>query len=143
MKFASKLTATALVAVSLMFTGCGEGQIGCVDKSKVMTDSPRAKTATEEAKAEVDKILAAFDEKYPNQAEMSEEDAAKAQLELQRDLQKVQQKFSVSLENRFNAVVAEIAVAKNIDVVIENSDEQKNLFHGGIDITDDVIQKMQ
>lgn len=143
MKFASKLAATALVAVSLMFTGCGEGQVGCVDKSKVMTDSPRAKTATEEAKAEVDKILAAFDEKYPNQSEMSEEDAAKAQLELQRDLQKVQQKFSAQLESRFTVVVAEVANEKNIDVVIENNADQKLLHHGGIDITADVIKKMQ
>ena len=103
----------------------------------------RAKTATEEAKAEVDKILAAFDEKYPNQAEMSEEDAAKAQLELQRDLQKVQQKFSAQLESRFTVVVAEVANEKNIDVVIENSAEQKLLHHGGIDITADVIKKMQ
>lgn len=143
MKFASKLAATALVAVSLMFTGCGEGQIGCVDKTKVMTDSPRAKAATEEAKAEVDKIIAAFEQKYPNQSEMSEEDAAKAQMELQRDLQKVQQKYSVQLENRFSVVVAEIANSKNIDVVIENSDVQKILFQGGVDITDEVIQKMQ
>lgn len=143
MKFASKLAATALVAVSLMFTGCGEGQVGCVDKTKVMTDSPRAKTATEEAKAEVDKIVAAFEQKYPNQSEMSEEDVAKAQVELQRDLQKVQQKYSVQLESRFSVVVAEIANSKNIDVVIENSDGQKILFQGGIDITDEVIQKMQ
>lgn len=143
MKFASKLAATALVAVSLMFTGCGEGQVGCVDKSKVMTDSPRAKATTEEAKAEVDKILAAFDEKYPNQAEMSEEDAAKAQMELQRDLQKVQQKLATKLESKFNVVVAEVATEKNIDVVIENTAEQKLLHLGGIDITDDVIKKMQ
>lgn len=143
MKFASKLAATALLTASLLFTGCGQSQIGCVDKSKVMTESPRAKTATEEAKAEIDKAVAAFDQKYPNQSEMSQEDVAKAQVELQRDLQKIQQKFSAQLESRFSVVVAEIANSKNIDVVIINPADQKLIFQGGIDITDDVIKKMQ
>lgn len=143
MKFTKKLAATALLAVSLMLTGCGQGQIGCVDKDKVMSESPRAKTATEEAKAEIDKILAAFDQKYPDKDSMSEEDAAKAQMELQRDLQKVNQKYTVQLESRFNVVVAEIAAAKDIDVVISNTSAEKLLHHGGIDITNDVISKMQ
>lgn len=143
MKFTKKLAATALLAVSLMLTGCGQGQIGCVDKDKVMSESPRAKTATEEAKAEIDKILEAFDQKYPDKDNMSEEDAAKAQVELQRDLQKVNQKYSAQLENRFGVVVAEIANEKNIDVVILNPAQEKFLYHGGIDITNDVISKMQ
>ena len=143
MKFASKLAATALIAASLVFTGCGQSQMGCVDKGKVMSESPRAKTATEDAKVEVDKVIAEFDKKYPNSAELSEEDAAKAQMELQRDLQKINQKYAVQLESRFNVVVAEIATEKNIDVVIANDADQKILLQGGIDITDEVIKKMQ
>ncbi len=143
MNFAKKFAAAALIVSSLMFTGCGQGQIGCVDKNKVMAESPRAKAVTEEAKAEIDKAVAAFDEKYPNKESMSEEDAAKAQQELQRELQKIQQKYSAHLESRFNVVVAEVANSKDIDVVIANPANQKLLHQGGIDITDEVISKMQ
>lgn len=143
MSFSKKLAAMTLLAVSLVFTGCGQGQIGCVDKTKVMTESPRAKAVTEQAKTEVDKTLEAFDQKYPDRANMSEEDASKAQMELQRDLQKINQKYATQLESRFNVVVSEVANEKNIDVVIENSEEQKLLHQGGMDITDEVIKKMQ
>ena len=143
MNFTKKFAAAALIVSSLVFTGCGQGQIGCVDKDKVMTEAPRAKAVTEEAKAEIDKTIAAFDEKYPNKESMSAEDAAKAQMELQRDLQKINQKYSAQLESRFSVVVAEIANSKNIDVVIANSADQKLLFQGGIDITSEVISKMQ
>ena len=138
-----KFAAAALIASSLVFTGCGQGQIGCVDRDKVMSESPRAKAITDEAKAEIDKAFAAFEQKYPNQDEMSAEDVAKAQLELQRELQKINQKYSAQLESRFSVVVAEVAGAKNIDVVIANSEDQQLLFMGGIDITDEVIAKMQ
>lgn len=143
MNFAKKFAAAALIVSSLVFTGCGQGQIGCVDKDKVMAEAPRAKAVTEEAKAEIDKTIAAFDEKYPDKENMSAEDAAKAQMELQRDLQKINQKYSAQLESRFSVVVAEIANSKNIDVVIANSEDQKLLFQGGIDITSEVISKMQ
>ena len=143
MNFAKKLAAAALIASSLVFTGCGQGQIGCVDKDKVMSESPRAKAVTAEAKAEIDKIIASFDEKYPNKDSLSEEDAAKAQSELQRELQKINQKYTAQLESRFTVVVAEIANSKNIDVVIANGDNQKLLIQGGVDITNDVISKMQ
>ena len=143
MNFVKKLAAVALLATTMLFTGCGESQIGCVDKSKVMADSPRAKKAIEEAKAEVDKIVQEFDAKYANNDDVSEEDAAKAQIELQRNLQKINQKYSAQLESRLQVVVAEIAQSKNIDVVISNTTEQKLIHLGAIDITDEVIQKMQ
>ena len=108
-----------------------------------MTDSPRAKKAIEDAKAEVDKVIAEFDEKYANNNDLSEEDAAKAQIELQRNLQKINQKYSMQLESRMEVVIAEIARDKNIDVVISNTAEQKLIHLGAIDMTNEVIQKMQ
>ena len=126
-----------------MFTGCGQGQIGCVDKGKVMAESPRAKAVAEEAKAELDKMVASFNEKYPDKENMSDEEKLKAQTEMQRELQKINQKYTAQLENRFNVVVAEIANSKDIDIVIANSENQKLLHIGGIDITADVISKMQ
>lgn len=143
MNWIKRLAAVALIASSLILTGCGQEKIGSVDKAKVMSESPRAKAAFEEAKADVDKIIAEFDQKYPNKEELSQEDAMKANTELQRELQKIQQKYLVKLESKFDVIVHEISQEKDISVVINNPSEDKLIFQGAIDITDDVMKKMQ
>ena len=42
-----------------------------------------------------------------------------------------------------DVVIEEVSREKNIDVVINNSSEDKMIFHGAVDVTDDVIKKMQ
>ena len=62
MNFAKKLAAVALVASSLIIAGCGEGQIGYVDVSKVMQEAPRVKTLMEEAETKVNEEQQKFEQ---------------------------------------------------------------------------------
>ena len=143
MNLIKKLAATALLATSLLVSGCGQAQIGSVDVMKVMEEAPRVKTLMDEAEAKAKEAQANFEKEYSNKPDLTQEEVAKAQMDLQRKLQGINQAYTSQIKNRLDVVLEEIAREKNIDVVISNSAEDKMIFHGAIDVTDDVIKKMQ
>ena len=132
----------ALLASSLLIAGCGEGQIGAVDVSKVMAEAPRVKTLMEEAQGKVTAEQQKFEQETSGK-ELSNEETLKVQMDFQRKLESINQAYASQIKSRMDVVIEEVAREKNIDVVINNSSEQKLLFKGGIDITQDVIKKMQ
>ena len=142
MNIAKKLAAVALVASSLIIAGCGEGQIGAVDVSKVMTEAPRVKKLMEEAQTKVTEEQQKFEQTNAGK-ELTDEEAFKAQMDFQRKLESINQAYAAQIKSRMDVVVEEISREKNLDVVVNNSSEQKILFQGGIDVTQDVINKMQ
>ena len=142
MNFIKRLAAVALVASSLIITGCGEGQIGSVDVSKVMTEAPRVKKLMEEAQGKVTAEQQKFEQENAGK-ELSDEEALKVQMDFQRKLESINQAYAAQIKSRMDVVIEEISREKNLDVVINNSSEQKILFKGGIDVTQDVINKMQ
>ena len=143
MNLAKKIAAVALLASSLILTGCGQSQIGSVDVDRVMAEAPRVKTLMTEAEGKIKEAEQKFQEDYANKDNMSEEDLAKVQMDFQRKLESINQAYASQIRNRMDVVVEEISREKNIDVVINNSAEERVIFHGNIDITDDVIKKMQ
>ena len=142
MNVVKKLAAVALVASSLIISGCGEGQIGSVDVSKVMTEAPRVKKLMEEAQTKVTEEQNKFEQANAGK-ELTEEEAFKVQMDFQRKLDSINQAYAAQIKSRMDVVIEEISREKNLDVVINNSSEQKILFQGGIDVTQDVINKMQ
>lgn len=64
-------------------------------------------------------------------------------MDFQRKLEGINQAYASQIKSRMDVVIEEISREKNIDVVVNNSEDQKILFKGGIDITQDVINKMQ
>ena len=142
MNVGKKLAAVALLASSLMIAGCGEGQIGAVDVEKVMAEAPRVKTLMTEAQGKVTEAQQKFEQDTANK-ELSDEEAMKIQSDFQRKLEGINQAYASQIKSRMDVVIDEISREKNIDVVINNSKEQKLIFHGAIDITQDVINKMQ
>ena len=142
MSLAKKLAAVALLASSLILTGCGQGQIGSVDVDKVMAEAPRVKTLLTEAEGKIKEAQEKFQKDYGDK-ELSEEDAVKLQMEFQRKLEGINQGYASQIRSRMDVVINEVAQEKNIDVVLSNSKDDKTIFQGAIDITDDVIKKMQ
>ena len=142
MNFAKKLAAVALVASSLIISGCGEGQIGAVDVSKVMTEAPRVKKLMEEAQTKITEEQNKLEQANAGK-ELTDEEALKVQMDFQRKLDSINQAYAAQIKSRMDVVIEEISREKNLDVVINNSSEQKILFQGGIDVTQDVINKMQ
>ena len=143
MNVAKKLAAVALLTSSLLIAGCGESQMGAVDVSKVMEEAPRVKTLMEEAQSKVTEAQQKFEQDTAAKPDMTEEESLKMQMDFQRKLEGINQAYAAQIKNRMDVVIEEVAREKNIDVVVNNSSEQKILFKGGIDITQDVIKKMQ
>ena len=143
MKFFNKLAAATLLATSLLMSGCGQGQIGAVDVDKVMKDAPRVKTLMTEAETKIKDAQQKFEQDRAAKPDMTEEEFAKLQMDFQRKIEGINQAYTSQIQNRMNVVIEEISRQKNIDVVIANPAEQKMLYHGGIDVTDEVIKKMQ
>ena len=142
MNVAKKLAAVALVASSLIISGCGQGQIGAVDVSKVMTEAPRVKKLMEEAQTKITEEQNKLEQANAGK-ELTDEEALKVQMDFQRKLDSINQAYAAQIKSRMDVVIEEISREKNLDVVINNSSEQKILFQGGIDVTQDVINKMQ
>lgn len=142
MNVLKKLTAVALLAVSITITGCGEGKMGTVDVEKVMTEAPRVKTLMTEAQGKVTEAQQKFEQDTANK-ELSEEESAKIQMDFQRKLENINQAYATQIRSRMDVVIEEVSREKNIDVVINNAADQPLVFHGAIDITQDVINKMQ
>ena len=142
MNFAKKLAAVALLASSLIISGCGQGQIGTVDVSKVMTEAPRVKKLMEEAQTKITEEQNKLEQANAGK-ELTDEEALKVQMDFQRKLDSINQAYAAQIKSRMDVVIEEISREKNLDVVINNSSEQKILFQGGIDVTQDVINKMQ
>ena len=143
MNIAKRLAAVALFAVTLVFGGCGQGQIGAVDVDKIMADAPRVKTLMAEAEGKVKEAQQKFEQDAAAKPDMTEEETVKLQTEFQRKLEGINQAYATQIRSRMDVVIEEISREKNIDVVINNSANDKLIFQGAIDITDDVIKKMQ
>ena len=142
MNVAKRLAATALLAASLIMAGCGQGQIGSVDVEKIMAEAPRVKTLMTEAETKIKEAQEKYQQDYGGK-ELTEEEAAKAQMEFQRKLEGINQAYATQIKSRMDVVIEEISREKNIDVVVNNSEDEKLIFHGAIDVTDEVIKKMQ
>ena len=142
MNLAKKMAAVALLASSLILTGCGQAQIGSVDVDRVMAEAPRVKTLMTEAEGKIKDAQEKFQKDYEGK-ELSEEDALKLQMDFQRKLEGINQGYASQIKSRMDVVINEISQEKNIDVVLSNSKNDKTIFQGAIDITDDVIKKMQ
>ena len=137
-----KLAAVVIFASSLILTGCGQAQVGCVNVEKVMLEAPRVKTLMTEADGKIKEIEEKFQQEYGDK-EMTEEEATKAQMEFQRKIEAINQAYATRIKSQLDVKVTEVSQEKNIDVVISNSADDRMIFQGAVDVTDDVIKKMQ
>lgn len=138
-----KFMAAALIFSSLLITGCGKVNIGYVDGARIMNESTQIKSVMEEAKQkieEVEKEAQAEFEKNPN---WTDEEKMKAQGDIQRKIIGINQAYATQLKHKFDEALQEIAKSKNLDAVVDSSKDQPLILKGGIDVTDEVLKKLQ
>ncbi|MCI1821055.1 MAG: OmpH family outer membrane protein [Megasphaera sp.] len=131
---------TAFMMITLiagMLAGCGGAdKMGVVDMTRVSKEAPQAQQLQQKLKDKQDAV-----EKELNEAKktMSAEDYQKKQQQSQQELQifgsSMQQQFVHDVQSK----LGEIAKEKNIGTIVYTEAVQK----GGIDVTDDLIKKMQ
>ena len=144
MKLTKKIMVAALLAASLFMTGCGsQVNIGYIDSERVMSEAPQIKDVVEEGQKKAEEIQEEAMATLGNNPDWTDEEKTKALSDLQRKLQGMEQAYSTQLKYKFDAVLAVIAQEKKLDVVITSTKDQPLIFVGGIDVTNEVIQKLQ
>ena len=132
------------VAAMLVMSGCGKAKIGYIDGDRIMKEAPQIQSLVEEGNA---KIQQAQEDPEKDLAEkkgtMSDEDYQKAQADARRKVAGLNQSYSVQLKQKLDAALADVAKEKKLDVVVDNQAQQKVVIEGGIDVTDDAINKLQ
>lgn len=74
---------------------------------------------------------------------MSQEDAQKLQMDAQRKLQGINQSYSLQLRQKIDVALGAVSKEKKLDAVVNNSQEQPIAITGAVDVTDEVISKLQ
>ena len=144
MKLPKKLMTAALLVASLFMTGCGsQVNIGYVDGEKIMNESPQIKAVLEEGEKKAEEIQNEAIKTLEDNPDWTEEEKTKALSDLQRKLNGINQAYATQLKYKFDEAIAGIAAEKKLDVVVDSSENQKIILMGGVDVTNEVIQKLQ
>ncbi len=145
---AKKLFLVATVIGALLMTaGCGKVNIGYVDYTRIQQEAPQVKSSMEEMKTRMTDFQKDAEKQLQEQAAniKSEEDAQKFQ-ELQQQLKMqaagIQQQYSTQVKSKIFAAMDGIAKEKKLDAVV-NSNGKDGMITGGVDVTDEVIAKLQ
>ncbi len=139
-----KCKIAALIVATFLMTGCGsEANVGVIDVEKVMTDAPQIKAIMDEGAKKMADVQTEAAAEFENNPDWTEEEIAKAQADMQRKIMGIDQAYATQFKYKLNEVLAGIAQEKNLDVVIDSSEERPLILKGGIDVTDEVIKKLQ
>ena len=127
----------AMLALTGMLAGCGgKDNVGVVDMSRVQKEAPlvqQYKQKTEDKQKSIEKEL------QDAKQNMSAEDFQKKQQQAQQELNifgaSMQRQFMSALQSKLGA----IAKDKNVGILVVT----EAVPSGGIDVTDDLIAKLQ
>ena len=127
----------AILALTGMLAGCGgKDNVGGVDMSRVQKEAPlvqQYKQKTEDKQKSIEKEL------QDAQQSMSAEDFQKKQQQAQQELNI----FGASMQRQFmsdiQSKLGDIAKEKNVGIIVV----KEAVPSGGIDVTDDLIAKLQ
>ncbi len=136
------IMAAALLASTLLISGCGELNVGYADYSKLM-ETPQIKAILDEGDAKVQEIQTEAEASLSGREDLTDEEIQKVQADVQRKLMGLQQAYFTQYTQKMNAAAEAVSKEKSLEIIIESSEEQKMIFTGGIDVTEDLVKKLQ
>ena len=145
-KRSTALLAAAFASMMLM-SGCGQAKIGYLDGERVSKEAPQISALVEEGNQKLNEAReqsqAEIQQKMKENPNMSQEDAQKLQMDAQRKLQGINQSYSLQLRQKMDVALGSVSKEKKLDAVVNNSQEQPIAITGAVDVTDEVISKLQ
>lgn len=133
----------AAFAATMLMSGCGQVKIGYIEGSRVMQEAPQVKSLVEEGNQKINEAREEAQKSLQDNPDMSQEDAQKAQADAQRKMASLNQSYQMQLQQKVSAALQDIAKEKKLDVVVDSEMEQPTALMGCVDVTDDVIAKLQ
>ena len=137
MKTLRYLVAISMVIMAVVVSGCGQNKnVGVIDVEKVVTESPKIKVMNEELMAKHKEI----EEKLnTDKTTLSEADFNNAKQATDAAFTALRKDLSGKMETEIKTNLEKIAKEKNLSVIIK-----KNVtVQGGVDVTDEMIAKLQ
>ena len=126
-----------LVFTAALLGGCSaNGTIGVVDVNKVMTDSPKVKQFQEQLNVKGKELS---DQLEKEKATLSAADFQKRQETVYGDFMKIKQEMETQVDTSIKETLEQISKDKKLSVVLYKN----GVAQGGVDITDEVIKKLQ
>ena len=137
MKTLRYLVAISMVIMAVVVSGCGQNKnVGVIDVEKVVTESLKIKVMNEELMAKHKEI----EEKLnTDKTTLSEADFNNAKQAADTEFTALRKDLSGKMETEIKTNLEKIAKEKNLSVIIK-----KNVaVQGGVDVTDEMIAKLQ
>ena len=131
----------ALAASSMLMGGCGELNVGYADYEKLL-ETPQIKAVLEEGDAKMQEIQTAAEAELSGREDLTEEEIQKVQADVQRKLAGLQQAYFTQYTQKMNAAAEAVSKEKSLEIIIDR-ENQKMVFTGGIDVTEDLVKKLQ
>ncbi|MBQ6712701.1 MAG: OmpH family outer membrane protein [Selenomonadales bacterium] len=136
-----KMKKGLLVGMALMGTllvaGCGsEPQFGVLDGQRVMAESPKIQAIQQELTTKGEALQ---EQLRKDQKTMSAAQFAKKQKETMQEFMVIKKGLETQLEATMETATSEVAAEKKLNLILY----KQGVAQGGIDVTDDVIKKLQ
>ena len=129
-----------IVMVStILLAGCGAEKpstIGIVDMQKIMTENPKIKQMQEQLNTKAQELTANLEKQ---RATLKPEEFQQKEQLAYAEFMKLKQEFEAQIETQTKKVLEEVAKEKKLGAVIYKN----GMAWGGIDVTDDVLKKLQ
>lgn len=137
-KWGWSLGLIVIFSAALLLAGCGAntGGVGVLDVNKVMTDSPKVKQFQEQLNSQGKELS---DKLEKDKASLSPEEFQKRQEAAYGEFLKSKQDLEAQVDATIKQALDQVAKEKKLGVILYKN----GVAHGGTDVTDAVIQKMQ
>lgn len=135
----------SVLCAAALFAGCGKVNVGYVDQSRIQNEAPQIKSSLEEMQSKMAEVQQEAEQKFQEASASgaSEEDMQKLQQQMQMKAAGVQQQYAIQIKAKVDAAMDDIVKAKKLDTVVNSNGKDGVVVSGGVDITEDVIQKLQ
>ncbi|MCI6097830.1 MAG: OmpH family outer membrane protein [Anaerovibrio sp.] len=147
MKNKKRITAAlmSVLCAAALFAGCGKVNVGYVDQNRIQNEAPQIKASIEEMQGKMTEVQKEAEQKLQEASSSgaSDEDMQKLQQQMQMKAAGVQQQYAIQIKAKVDAAMDDIVKAKKLDTVVNSNGKDGVVVSGGVDITEDVIQKLQ
>ena len=147
MKNKKRITAAlmSVLCAAALFAGCGKVNVGYVDQNRIQNEAPQIKASIEEMQGKMTEVQKEAEQKLQEASSSgaSDEDMQKLQQQMQMKAAGVQQQYAIQIKAKVDAAMDDIVKAKKLDTVVNSKGKDGVVVSGGVDITEDVIQKLQ